>query len=232
MKNKKTIIIITVIIAILIIAISIYIFYKNANKKLNIGNNLSNKTNQEIEEYILNISSYEAEINVEIESNKNTTKYKIKQIYSSPNIAKQVVVEPSNISGLETIYDGNTLTINNTKLNLNKVYQNYPYMTDNFLWLNSFIEDYKTAKTEETNTKIYEENNMAIMEVTVSQKSPYISYKKLFIDKTTGKISKLVVQDKNKKNIVYILYNEIKINSIKQQEILAFKLNDISINQY
>lgn len=45
------------------------------------GNNLSNKTNQEIEEYILNISSYEAEIDVEVETNKNKTKYKIKQSY-------------------------------------------------------------------------------------------------------------------------------------------------------
>lgn len=230
MKNKK-IIIISIIIAI-IIAIFVYVFYKNANKNLNIGNNLSNKTNQEIEEYILNISSYQAEINIEIESNKSNTKYKIKQSYSSPNIAKQVVIEPSNISGLETIYDGNTLTINNTKLNLNTVYQNYPYITDNFLWLNSFIEDYRAAKNSGINTKMYEENDMTVMEVALSQENPYVSLKKLFIDKKTGKISRLVVQDKNQKNIVYILYNEIKINSIKQQEVLAFKLNNISMKQY
>ena len=232
MKSKKILLIVGVIVAILIISITIYIFSKKSNKNLNLGNNLSNKTNQEIEEYILNISSYEAEIEVEVESNKNNTKYKIKQSYVSPNIEKQTVLEPSNISGLETTYDGNVLKINNTKLNLSTVYQNYPYMTDNFLWLNSFIEDYKVAKNSGTNNKLYEENNMLVMEVTLSQQNPYISYKKLFIEKTTGKISKLVVQDKNKKNIVYILYNEIKINSLKEQEILAFKLNDIAIGQY
>lgn len=231
MKNKKIIPII-VIAVILIILITIYIFYKNANKNLNLGNNLTNKTNQEIEEYILNISSYEAEIEVEVEGNKNNTKYKIKQSYISPNIEKQTVLEPSNISGLETIYDGNVLIINNTKLNLSTVYQNYPYIADNFLWLNSFIEDYKAAKNSGTNNKLYEENNMVVMEVMLSQQNPYISHKKLFIDKATGKISKLVVQDKNQKNIVYILYNEIKINSLKEQEILAFKLENITIGQY
>lgn len=60
MKNKKRIlkIIISILIIIALIII-IYIFYKNTNKNLKTGNNLSNKTSQEIEEYILNISSYE-----------------------------------------------------------------------------------------------------------------------------------------------------------------------------
>ena len=192
------------------------------------GNNLSNKTNQKIEEYILNISSYEAEIDVEVETNKNKTKYKIKQSYVAPNIEKQTILEPSNISGLETVYDGNTLKINNTKLNLSTVYQNYQYMTENFLWLNSFIEDYKNS----SNKKLYEENNMIIMEVTLQNNNQYVSSKKLFIDITTGKITKMIVQDKNQKNLVYILYNEIKINSLKKEEVLAFRLNNFSIAQY
>ena len=54
-----------------------------------------------------------------------------------------------------------------------------------------------------------------------------LAHKKLLIDKETGNITKLVVQDKNKKNIVYILYNEIKINSLKSEEVLAFKLQDM-----
>ena len=228
MKNKTILKITIAIVVIAIIAIIIYFFSRNANKNLKTGNNLSNKTNQEIEEYILNISSYEAEIEVEVETNKNKTKYKIKQSYAAPNIEKQTILEPSNISGLETVYDGNTLKINNTKLNLSTVYQNYQYMTENFLWLNSFAEDYKNS----SNKKLYEENNMIIMEETLQNNNQYASSKKLFIDKTTGKITKMIVQDKNQKNLVYILYNEIKINSLKKEEVLAFRLNDFSIAQY
>jgi len=224
LKNKKVMIII--IISIIVVGtIIFYFFNKNVNKKSEIGDNLSNKTNQEIEEYILNISSYEAELELEVQSNKNSTKYKIKQSYLSPNIEKQVVEEPSNIKGLETIYDGNTLTINNTKLNLTTVYKDYPYLTDNYLTLNSFIQDYKTSKQ----TKMYEENEIIVMEVILENESPYVKYKKLFIDKKTGKITKMEVQDKNKKNLVYILYKEIKINSLKKDEILAFKIKEISI---
>ena len=230
-KNKKLLqkkwaiaLIIALIIPILIFLI---FFFKNANKKSNFGNNLNNKTLAEIEEYILNISSYEAEISVEVQSNKNQTKYVLKQSYVSPNIEKQVVKEPSNIEGLETIYDGNKLTINNSKLNLTTIYENYEYLTDNFLWLNSFIEDYKNS----TQKNIYEENNQVIMEVKLESQNPYVSRKKLVINKQTGNIEKLIVQDKNQKNLVYILYNEIKINSLKKDEILAFQL-DVPTMQY
>ena len=227
LKNKKIIIFLILIAFIITLLTLINFFYKKANKNLNLGNNLSNKTNQEIEEYILNISSYEADIAVEIQSNKNTTKYKLKQSYVSPNIEKQTVEEPSNIQGLQTVYDGSKLTITNTKLNLSTVYENYPYITDNYLWLNSFIEDYK----ESQNRKLYEEENQLVMEVNL-EKNPYISSKKLFINKNESKITKLVVQDKNKKNLVYILYNEIKINSLKKEEVLAFKLKEVSAKQY
>lgn len=33
------------------------------------------------------------------------------------------------------------------------------------------------------------------------------------------------IEEINKKMLVYILYNEIKINSINKEEVLAFKLN-------
>ena len=150
----------------------------------------------------------------------------------SPNIEKQIVKEPSNIQGLETIYDGSKLTIHNSKLNLTTIYENYPYLTDNYVWLHSFIEDYRNAKSSGEKTKLYEENNQIIMEVELSQRTPYVASKKLVIDRITGNIQKLIVQDKNQKNLVYILYNEIKMNSLKKEEVLAFRLQENNIAQY
>lgn len=232
MKLNKKVIIISSVAILIIIAIIFAFFMKNANKNLNIGNNLNNKTLQEIEEYILNISSYETEIEVSIESNKNKTKYLLTQKYVSPNIEKQIVKEPSNIQGLETIYDGSKLTIHNSKLNLTTIYENYPYLTDNYVWLHSFIEDYRNAKSSGEKTKLYEENNQIIMEVELSQGTLYVASKKLIIDRITGNIQKLIVQDKNQKNLVYILYNEIKMNSLKKEEVLAFRLQEDNIAQY
>ncbi len=231
MKSKK-LIIFGIVVILITLAIILCFFLKNANKNLNIGDNLNNKTLQEIEEYILNISSYEAEVEITVEGNKNTTKYLLSQEYVSPNIEKQVIKEPSNIQGLETIYDGNKLTIQNSKLNLTTIYENYSYLTDNFLWLHSFIEDYRNAKSSGKKTKLYEENNQVIMEVELSDGTPYVANKKLVIDRLTGNIQKLVVQDKNQKNLVYILYKEIKMNSLKKEGVLAFCLHNDGITQY
>lgn len=232
MKNKKIITILIMIILIIITAFTIYYLYKNSNKDLNLQNNLANKSNQEIEEYILNIASYEANIEVSIDGNKNKTQYKMKQSYANPNFEKQIIEEPSNISGLQTIYDGNTLTISNTKLNLSTVYQNYPYLVDNFLWLNCFIQDYKNAKSTNQNVKLYDENNMVVMEIKLANSNQYISIKKLFIEKETGKIAKMIIQDNKQKNTICIIYKDIKINSLQKDDIFAFKINNILIGQY
>ena len=136
-KNKKIIFITLVVILILAILI---IFLLNKTNVKKIGNN---STSQEIVDYILNISSYEAKIEVEVKSNKNTNKYILKQQYISPDVATQEVLEPSNIEKMEITYENNTLKINNIKIDLTTVYENYPYIVDNFLWLDSFVKDYK-----------------------------------------------------------------------------------------
>ena len=125
---------------------------------------MSNKNLKEIEEYILSIRSYNAKIEVEIQSNKNKNKYVLEQKYAEPNVQKQIVLEPSNIEGLETIFDGNNLKINNTKLNLSTIYENYSDVTSNFLWLNTFTEEYKKM-IETGKQNIIEQNGIIIMEI-------------------------------------------------------------------
>ena len=207
-SNKKFLVILLIIIFIIMIII-LYFFFKNTNKNSNLGNNLNNKTLSEIEEYILNISSYEAEIEVQVESNKNETKYILNQDYVSPNIEKQVVKEPTNIQGLETIYDGNKLTINNSKLNLTTIYENYEYAVNNCLNLESFIYDYK-----QNNGSIYYENNEIVLEAKSNSENKLMYNKKLYINEQTGNPTKLLIEDINEKKIVYILYNEIKLNDL------------------
>ena len=208
-RRKKIIIFITV----LILSIILFFFIKNNYKNKILGNNMSNKNIEEIEEYILNISSYEAKIEMTVESNKNTNKYIMEQIYQKDKISKQTILEPSNIAGLETKYENGTLTINNSKLNLVTVYENYNYLVENCLWLDSFIQDYIESKNKNQNN-ITEENDVITMETkTRNENNRYIYSKKLMIDKKTGKPTKLLIQDMNQKNIIYILYNEITINA-------------------
>ena len=221
---KKSKIFIFLIILSIIFIIIFCFFSKKTYKITSLGNNMSNKSSEEIKDYILNISSYETIMDVEVMSNKNYNKYIINQKYASPNIYKQEIVEPSNIKNLKIIYDGKDLKIENTKLNLSELYENYKCITENFLYLTSFIEDYKSEQT----STYTEENNQIIMETKVSNiDSKYTTYKKLYIGKENAKPIKMEIQDINKNILVNILYNEIKINNTKGEDILAFRLNFI-----
>lgn len=205
-ENSKRKIIIIIAITLLIIISAIFLI-KNNNKTAKTSKIGNNSTSQEIIEYILNISSYETQIDVEIKSNKNSNKYKIKQTYIANNKSEQEVIEPSNIQGVKIIKEGTNLKIENTKLSLTKIIENYSDITQNNLDLISFIESYKNNP----NSKFKEENNQIIMETTAKTENNYQKYETLYISKETGKPTKMEIKDTNQNTIIYIIYNKINI---------------------
>ena len=69
-----------------------------------------------------------------------------------------------------------------------------------------------------------EENDTLILETTVKNENKYAAKKVLYVDKQTHKPTKMEIKDHTQKTTVYILYNEININSLQKNEVLAFKL--------
>lgn len=205
--------ILPIVFLILIIITILFIFFKNNNKLQNMGNNMSKIKN--LEDYILQINSYEAIAEITVTSNKTINKYKIKQTYSENGDYTQEVIEPENISGTKIIYRNGTLTLENTKLNLNKIYENYQYISSNELGLQYFIQDYKESK----DASFREEEKDVILETTVKIDNRYIAKKVLCVDKKTKAPKSLEIQDNTQNILVYILYNEIKIMD-GQEEIL------------
>lgn len=191
--------------------IFIIFFIQKNYKKINMGNNISNKTLDECEEYIYNISSYEAIAEITINSNKNTNKYKVKQKWMDNNESIQEILEPENIKGIVITYKDNNLKIENTNLSLKKIYQNYPYVAENSLFLSDFIIKYKELKKEDDICKIERDGDSVIY--TINWNSKYKEIQKLYIEDNTGIPSKMIIEDKNKNVLVYILYNEIKLNN-------------------
>ncbi len=195
-----------IILLIIIITIGGIIFYKNRVKDLKFGNN---KTSQEIVDYILNISSYEVKVTVDVSSNKNSNKYILKQTYQSPNKSIQEVVEPSNIAGVRLENDGTNLKLENSQLNLNTILENYNYLGDNCLDLYSFIEDYK----QDGNSSYEEKDTEIIMKASSNIENIYVQEKILHIDKKTYNPTQMEIKDNKQKTTIYILYNEVKVNS-------------------
>lgn len=200
------------LVLIFFLILSILIFIKIEYKTMKLGNNISKSDNTDI----LNISSYEAKITIEVHSNKNTNKYIINQQYISPNLFKQEIVEPNNIKGLTIISNGESTTLENKILNLKTIYENFNGDSSN-LSLISFIEEYK----EGTGSKKQETKDEIIMETEITKSiNKYQKYLNLYISKSTNLPTKMEILDINKNITVYILYNEISINNKNKESIL------------
>ena len=196
-----------ILLIILILILGGVFFYKNNVKNSKIGNN---KNSQEIVDNFLNLSSYEVQVTVNVTSNKNSNKYILKQTFNSPNISTQEVIEPSNIAGVRIENNGTNVIIENTNLKLSTLLENYNYLGNNCLDLSSFIEDYK--KNEDS---IFEENDEEIILKTNSNAdNNYIQEKTLHISKQTYNPTEMEIKDNKQNTTIYILYNEVKLNSI------------------
>ena len=196
-----------ILLIILILILGGVFFYKNNVKNSKIGNN---KNSQEIVDNFLNLSSYEVQVTVNVTSNKNSNKYILKQTFNSPNISTQEVIEPSNIAGVRIENNGTNVKIENTNLKLSTLLENYNYLGNNCLDLSSFIEDYK--KNEDS---IFEENDEEIILKTNSNAdNNYIQEKTLHISKQTYNPTEMEIKDNKQNTTIYILYNEVKLNSI------------------
>lgn len=202
MKSNKKIFYIMILVVIILLGI---IIYKNVIKKSKNGNNISS---QEIVDYILNKTTYTAKISVQVNSNKNTNKYILNQKFNSENESMQEVIEPSNIAGVKIIKKDGNLKIENTTLNLSKIFENYKGLGENCLDLNTFIDDYK--KNEKSN---FEENDKEIiMKTKSSNRNKYTENKILYINKEIKLPTKLIIEDNNQNTTINIQYNEIEFN--------------------
>lgn len=204
LKNRKKIYIIGSLTIVVLELIFLLIMNNNMAKNLKIGNNTNS---QEIVNNILNISSYESTIDVEIKSNKNNNKYVIKQKYLNEDENSQEVIEPNNIAGIKISKNKNNLKIENSKLGVEKILENYEEITNNYLDLYAFINDYKNNQ----NSKYKEENEMIEMNTTTETKNIYTKYETLYVSKNTEKPIKMEIKDTNQNLIVYIIYKEINI---------------------
>lgn len=191
------------VIFIVIFAL-IFLFFYYKNQKL--GNTIIKFNEDKIIENILNGEiNYKATIKVKVYSNKNENEYLLKIIENGKDNSMEAI--SNNISGLKIEKKNGDLILKNTKMKLDKIYENYKEITDNSLFLSSFAKDYnKSAK------KTKEEKDGEIqIKITLKDYNKYIKYKELYLNKETGIPTKLVIKDSSNNPKVIIEYTSIEI---------------------
>lgn len=198
MKNKKFLIIFVFICSI-IFCIFYYIFSVS-------GNNINISQEKIVEEALKEFNNYEANLEITVKSNKNENKYEVNQIVNN-QYSKQEVMSPENLKNMIIELEENRLKILNSNLNMEKIYENYDYVLNNSLFLNTFANDYFN-----NNSEIYEKDGKIVIEIKLSNNpNTYIKYKYLYLDAKSYVPEKLEIKDITKNPYISIIYNDIKI---------------------
>jgi len=114
--KKQKFLIIFVFICSIVFCILYYNFLKS-------GNNINRSQEQIVEDILKEFNNYEANIEVTVKSNKNENKYEMKQVVKD-KYSKQEILNPDNIKDLTIELEENKLKILNSKLNMEKIYEN------------------------------------------------------------------------------------------------------------
>lgn len=172
------------------------------------GNNIIKNRSDDIENIFSNMQNYCADVTVKVLSNKTENSYVMYQEVAN-DWSMQEIKEGEDVAGVKIELNGDNLKVSNSKLNLEKVYQNYSNLLNNSLFLNTFANDYQNEQNE---IKCYDENEEKIIEIKLnSNQNTYIKYKKLYVDSKTMLPTKLEIKDNTKKETICIVYNNIEL---------------------
>ena len=111
------------------------------------------------------------------------------------------------MKGIKITTENNKITLENTDLNLTKIFEGYNGIEQNDMDLHKFIKDFENNISK---SNIYQNDEEIIIE-TISENNKYVKNKTLYINRKTGKPSTMEIKDINKKITVYIVYNKVEM---------------------
>lgn len=168
------------------------------------GKNI-NMSGEDVHKSLYVMTSYECIAQIKVITNKNERVYTVRQYFKHPNKFKVEVIDPKEIKGFKTIYDGINLYIYGAGNNQEQLLKNYSSIYDNKLFLSDFMSNY--LKCEKS--QITKDDKNIRLTTTVMNQNNYMDTHQLVIDKTTGLPKELNLFDVNKSlkmGIVYIKF--------------------------
>lgn len=153
------------------------------------------------------IKSYSCIAYVDAKGNKSTKTYVFKHYYKYPDYYKLVVLSPTNIEGLTTIYDKNNILISNPKLK-DEFKLKYRDKENKYLFVGDFLNNIMQSE----DVKITTSKECIVLETIIPGLSINFSKEKLFVDKKTLKPFMMKIID-DKGNIRFtVKYKNFKYN--------------------
>lgn len=170
------------------------------------------KNAKDVQKLLMKLKTYRCDVVFVVTNNKSTNVYKAKHMYKFPDKYRIEIVEPSELNGQTTVYNGGKATIYHPQLNTYLVTQNYNNSLEFSSFIGAFIESFKNNGGARFKLESFRDKQCYVLEIPIKGENPYRVLEKIWIDAEFIIPVKAEILDKDNNVSAQVLYENFEEN--------------------
>lgn len=173
----------------------------------------------DIQKIFSSVNNYISTGNITVMGNKSSKDYRVKHTFQKPDKYIVEIIEPIESRGNKTIYNGDSAYMYNEKIRQYTILKEIGIPEDKILFLGYFLRNLSNTEALKVKKDTIESKEYIVISIEIPGSNMYRSYEELWIDKSTKLPYKLSIYDSKNKEVVKIIYEDVKYNTNIDKEI-------------
>ncbi len=167
---------------------------------------------EKVHKQLTEMKTYSCVVGITQNSNKGSKEYEVKQFHEMSGRYRMEIVSPEKVAGSITIFDGKSIMQFNPRVEGSLRIDVPPSQIRNELFLGQFVKNYLQSEGVAVSVANLDGANTTVLEAIIPGDHPYMQTEKLWVDNETFKPIKMVIYDKDEKEIIIVNYREFEYN--------------------
>lgn len=181
------------------------------------------KNTEDVQKLLMKLKTYKCDVVFAVTNNKSTNVYKAKHMYKFPDKYRIEIVEPSELNGQTTIYNGGKAYIFHPKLNTYLITENFNNSLEFSSFIGAFIESFKNNGGARFKLERFQDRQCYVLEMPLEGENPYRALEKIWIDVENVIPLKAEILDKDNKVSAQVLYENFEENPKLEDSIFVIQ---------
>ncbi len=182
------------------------------------GGQGSKKSYEKISKELMGLKDYTCDVTMRVTNNRSTMEYRLKHFYKSPGKYKVEVLEPAELKGQVTIYNGESSYIYHPGIEQYFVTENFTGSVEYNSFIGSFIDRLGKRSEIKVSSGMEGEKELYIMEFEIPRPNRYMKTERLWLDPEAAVPVKAEIYGDDGRRNVEIYYNNFVCNSSLKDE--------------
>lgn len=179
------------------------------------------KKPEDVQKFLMNLRSYKCDVVLAVTNNRSTNVYKQTHLYKYPDKYRIEMIEPNDLKGQTTIYNGEKAYIFHPQLNTYLETQNFSSTAAYSSFIGSFVEQFKNNGGARFNMEEFRDRPCFVLELPLEGKNSYRAVEKIWIDGESILPVKAEILDKDKNVSVQVLYENFEANPKLEENLFS-----------